>query len=440
MESKGKINHSTSYDVLIIGGGLAGLTAGIHLQRVGHKVLILEKRAAAGGLCGTSMISGYEFLVGCNEFGVGIEKEMKAMGVPINFEKKTLKFFFEHDRYQLPPDLGTCLKLCGHPIDLFHFISAILKKSNSHRTLEDLVEENVSNQQLAEFIKMFAYPFATPPKDLYLSALKEEFSPEYGYEKDQCLTPVGGPQNLMNQMVSTFRSLGGELLLNTTCTSIERKDSLKIVCTAQDSYSAQFVITSEGRWDQYPSTLKPGLHASKILVAVKKTVNFPHNAHALVYMPPDVSKWMNKIDKGETVQEFGFHLLHSNIQDHSDHYTANIYFFLPRGLENPNQAQMNEVEEFILKKTELMLPGFRDAILYKQFVSPKKYLELYGLSSQVAPFMMPSGFQKPSCYDVERDIYFIGNTVYPPGEHSGGAMLSGIYAAQRINQVSNKGT
>ena len=39
-----------SYDVVIIGGGISGLTCGLYLQEAGLKVLILERAPQAGGL------------------------------------------------------------------------------------------------------------------------------------------------------------------------------------------------------------------------------------------------------------------------------------------------------------------------------------------------------------------------------------------------------
>lgn len=41
------------YDVVIVGGGFTGLTAGLVLTRAGRKVLIIEKDATPGGLAGT---------------------------------------------------------------------------------------------------------------------------------------------------------------------------------------------------------------------------------------------------------------------------------------------------------------------------------------------------------------------------------------------------
>ena len=40
--------------IVVIGGGLAGLTAGIELLQKGHEVTIIEKNNNVGGLC-----SGY---------------------------------------------------------------------------------------------------------------------------------------------------------------------------------------------------------------------------------------------------------------------------------------------------------------------------------------------------------------------------------------------
>ncbi len=56
-------NMENNYDVIILGGGSAGLIAGLTLQKKGKKVLILEKESIAGG-CATSFKRGrFEFEV-----------------------------------------------------------------------------------------------------------------------------------------------------------------------------------------------------------------------------------------------------------------------------------------------------------------------------------------------------------------------------------------
>src|SRR5512143_3976258 len=47
--------------VVIIGAGVAGLTAGAYLARQGFRVRVLEASAQIGGCCGTTCINGYTF-------------------------------------------------------------------------------------------------------------------------------------------------------------------------------------------------------------------------------------------------------------------------------------------------------------------------------------------------------------------------------------------
>lgn len=67
---------SEVYDVIIIGAGIGGLSAGLHLADRGYKTLILESHITPGGLCTSYERRGFTFdtcihyLVGCGEDGV----------------------------------------------------------------------------------------------------------------------------------------------------------------------------------------------------------------------------------------------------------------------------------------------------------------------------------------------------------------------------------
>lgn len=56
------------YDVVIVGGGLAGLTSAAYLSRAGKKVLVCEKEAKAGGLVGSFSTNGFVFDSGIRAF------------------------------------------------------------------------------------------------------------------------------------------------------------------------------------------------------------------------------------------------------------------------------------------------------------------------------------------------------------------------------------
>ena len=52
------------FEVIIIGAGIGGITAGIFLSRKGYNVTIFEKNAVPGGRCGNFVMNGHRFDIG----------------------------------------------------------------------------------------------------------------------------------------------------------------------------------------------------------------------------------------------------------------------------------------------------------------------------------------------------------------------------------------
>ena len=76
---------SVTKNVVIVGGGLAGLAASIYLARAGRTVTVFEKRRNLGGRAITQLRQGYRFNLGAHAFyrtGAGA-RVCKELGVPV---------------------------------------------------------------------------------------------------------------------------------------------------------------------------------------------------------------------------------------------------------------------------------------------------------------------------------------------------------------------
>ena len=60
-------NNKGRYDVIVVGGGIAGVAASVAASRAGAKTLLIEKGVNLGGLATMGLISLYEPL--CDGMG-----------------------------------------------------------------------------------------------------------------------------------------------------------------------------------------------------------------------------------------------------------------------------------------------------------------------------------------------------------------------------------
>lgn len=420
------------YDAIVVGCGLAGLFCSLRLQNAGLNILLIDQRSVPGGLCGTKKIDGYEFVIACNDFGKGMEEDLQELDISFNFKRKKTRIYYNNKTYYLPPDWRTVLQLISNPWAFFKFVANLKNRSPEcpeEHYIDPLVNRIVKERTTNDLLKLPAYMMGLPPHDFLLEAIDYDSSYHYGYLDPR--TPDGGPQVLVDTLVNKFQEKG-TLKLNTKCLNVKNEIHLKKVVTNQGDFYSSYVVSSQPRFDLYPKDSKQGMKLSMFCIAVAKNLQFPEDIHTMIYYPPGISDWYQQLDSGQTAQEFGFHIFKSDLPEKDDHYTMNIYFYLPRDMDEPPLAVLEQVETYIFEKVETLLPGLNQALKYKKFISPKQFTQLHGLSSRVTPVVMRAGFKKPGNYDPEQDIYYIGNSVYPPGDHAGASILSAKLVAEQV--------
>jgi phytoene dehydrogenase-like protein len=152
-----------SKHVIVVGGGIAGLAAGIVLARAGRAVTIFERRRYLGGRAVTHLRHGFRFNLGPHAFyrgGVGWEV-LRELGVPVRGGRPKSKGVALRDgeEHKFPGGLWSILttSLLGasgkaEAAKLLLRIRRIDAKRYASMTVSEWVDANASDERFREFL------------------------------------------------------------------------------------------------------------------------------------------------------------------------------------------------------------------------------------------------------------------------------------------------
>jgi prolycopene isomerase len=243
------------YEVIIIGSGIGGLTAGVLLARNGKKVLVLEKNDKPGGYAVNFKKEKFEFdaslhmICGCGEAGntyailnkCGVTDKVKFIKtdclyrsifpdfdfrVPQNNPQEYLnylikefpseetgikklfnemaKIYFEMEKF-FSSDTPRGLELLFFPIKypkLIHYVK---------KPLQNLLNKYLRDYRLKAIISQLWGYYGLPPSQL--SSLYFVY-PWYDYLYNGGFYPEGGSQALSNAFVEVIKENNGNVILN----------------------------------------------------------------------------------------------------------------------------------------------------------------------------------------------------------------------------------
>ncbi len=135
-----------SKSVMVIGAGIGGLTAAIHLARAGLQVTVLEKNARPGGRCNRFSREGHQFDTGPSLFVMPLlyEAEFSALGASMHEQLDLLRV---DPTYHLIFDDGSRLALTSDMESMRRQVESI--QPGSFRGLQAYLREGERHYHLA---------------------------------------------------------------------------------------------------------------------------------------------------------------------------------------------------------------------------------------------------------------------------------------------------
>ena len=243
--------------VVVIGGGIAGLSAGVYAQKCGFDVTILESHSIAGGNCTAWKRKGYLFegalhwLTGSNK-NEPIHKVWRHIGalndsVTVSYPEPFKEFYYKSTPIKIYRDVKLTEK---HLIELSPedereiraLCNKIRKVSKLVMPVADLPGVKVTKQQRPPLKLLYQYLTSNRmmkksskiPKEEYIKQFKHEGLRElfnylcYGKYSATWLYfsmavqargdggfPEGGSLPLIGRIVKTLEDAGGKILFNT---------------------------------------------------------------------------------------------------------------------------------------------------------------------------------------------------------------------------------
>lgn len=252
------------YDVIIIGGGLGGLTAGAKLAKSGKKVILIEQHDRPGGCATTFDRKDFIIEVGLHEMDGLHSRDMKRkifndLGIfeKVSFLELPEFYRFINSRYDIviPHDAEEAIKVLienfpeeekGINAYFYHLLNArkiITESSGSKdKSVGQFLDEIIDNDDLKLVLLGNLGYFHDDPYTLsyyyYLHAQGSYFNGRANFIK-------GGSQQLSNALSKVITGNGGEVNLNSLATKIIFDNDLPVGIEYRQGKGSKVVFSED---------------------------------------------------------------------------------------------------------------------------------------------------------------------------------------------------
>lgn len=231
--------ESSQYDIVVVGGGLAGLSAAAFLAKRGKRVALLEK-ATLGGRAITIKVKGFSFNFGAHAIygrdSSYLKKFEKELGIHIDwrdFNPYKAKYDIGHTITDMPANViglfrTKMLEGLGERVMFtFQIFKTLLhmETGHPHISIGRWLEEKQVNDDIRELMLSLASSnFFTKepekiPSDVFFSYYRRLFVTQ------KAVSYIGGGwQSLISELVRVLESNGGQIFTKSKVESVETED------------------------------------------------------------------------------------------------------------------------------------------------------------------------------------------------------------------------
>lgn len=387
------------YDTVIVGGGIAGLTAAAYLARKKRKILLIEKNKNCGGLVSSFRHNGFLFEGGVRaiedagivkpmlqDLGIELEfvKSIVSVGIEndiltikdknsLNDYKNLLKKYYPESKNEIENIIHIIKKVMKHmdvlygienPLfkDLKHdfgylfkvllpwlpkFIFTVNKINKMNKPLEDFIDTIIKNPSLKDNITQHFFPntpafFALSYFSLYL---------DYEY-------PSNGVGELTDAMSKKIIELGGEIKTETMINKVNANEKWVEDNKGNTYFYNNLIWAADLKYfykntniEKLPIKIKSEFEAEKKKILSAKGNYSVFTLYLEVDEPLEIFK---KISSGHffySPSRMGLNGLHTTILDNILNNWENI----------TKEELYNWMEKFLnLNTFEISIPGLRN--------------------------------------------------------------------------------
>lgn len=471
------------YDVIVIGAGLGGLTAGAKLAKEGKSVLLLEQHDRPGGCATTFKRREYTMEVGLHEMDGLNPRDIKHkifddLGVTgkVEFLKVPEFYRFVNNRCDLvvphDPEEAKALLKSHFPgeekgIDdyFYHVLNVrrvlVANRDKPDRSVGEFLDEIISNDDLKLVLLGNLGYFHDDPYSLswlyYLNAQGAYYGGSASFIK-------GGSQQLSNALSEIITAQGGTVRLNSLVTSIEYEGNRPAGVSWQASRGKEREIHREYCDQIVVNAALPNLAQSLLSKADGKKLSDSMKGNQIGASLLTVYYGFNKSLKEVGNKNYSTFIYDDSVKsqkdilenNHSDFSTRSFTFvdysqvdsdLAPEGksvgavccidypedwanLEREEYVRMKaDVADIITSRCEKLIPGFRDAIDHVE-VATSLSVKRFTLNPEGAVYGFAQNPDRSLDYlDQLPDNVYIASAWGKIGGGFSGAMVGGYMAA-----------